>query len=186
MRKLFVTAEAWPHSEAVIAQAAAAGATEIVTLGDPAAASVTALGYAQIAEPGDSLADKIGAACAAIDARRDLLTDAGFTFNGVAYQSAAEDRANIAGAAQGAALWLMSGGDKNTLRWSDPAQDFLWIATDNSLTPMSAATMTAFFQAGVKFKAALIFYAKSLKDQVRAASTIEALAAIDIVSSWPA
>lgn len=100
-----------------------------------------------------------------IDAERDRRIAAGFTFGGKLYQSRPEDRENIAGASL-AALAAMSGAFPGDYRWHGGDSDFVWIAADNSLTPMDAQTMFAFGQAAMAHKQAHIFAARALKDAV--------------------
>jgi hypothetical protein len=47
--------------------------------------------------------------------------------------------------------------------WFDPAQDFVWIAADNSLTPMSASDMIDFALAGAVWVKNCIFAASAIK-----------------------
>lgn len=101
---------------------------------------------------------------AAIDAQRDKRIDAGVMFGGVVFQSRATDRENIAGAAQLGFMAMVSGAQPGDLRWSNPDQDFAWIASDNSLVPMDAQTVVAFGKAAAERKQALIFAARQLKD----------------------
>lgn len=116
---------------------------------------------------------------------RDQKIDAGFTFEGVLYQSRQQDRENISGATQRAEMWLQAGGDPNTLRWDDPNSDFVWIAADNTLHPMSATTVKAFGFALFNFKKACIFNAYTLKATIDAATTGEQVDLIDIYTGWP-
>lgn len=99
-----------------------------------------------------------------IDAERDRRIDAGVEFAGVTFQSRATDRENIAGAAQLGFMAMVAGAQPGDLRWSNPEQDFAWIASDNSLVPMDAQTVVAFGKAAAERKQALIFAARQLKD----------------------
>ena len=99
-----------------------------------------------------------------IDVERDRRIDAGVEFQGVMFQSRATDRENIAGAAQLAFMAVVAGAQAGDLRWSNPDQDFAWIASDNSLVPMDAQTVVAFGKAAAERKQALIFSARQLKD----------------------
>lgn len=101
---------------------------------------------------------------ALINAERDRRIDAGVTFQGVMYQSAATDRENIAGAAQLAFMAMVAGAQAGDLRWSNPEEDFTWIASDNSLVPMDAPTVVAFGKAAAGAKQALIKAGRALKD----------------------
>jgi len=101
---------------------------------------------------------------ALIDAERDRRIDAGILFQGVKFQSRATDRENIAGAAQLGFMAISAGAQPGDLRWSDPDQDFTWIASDNSLVAMDAQTTVALGKAAAERKQALIFAARQLKD----------------------
>lgn len=100
----------------------------------------------------------------AVDTERDRRIDAGIDFQGVQFQSRATDRENIAGAAQLGFMAIFAGAKAGDLRWSDPDQDFTWIASDNSLVPMDAPTVVALGKAAAERKQALIFAARQLKD----------------------
>lgn len=100
----------------------------------------------------------------AVDKERDRRVDAGVEFQGVMFQSRATDRENIAGAAQLAFMAVVAGAQPGDLRWSNPEQDFTWIASDNSLVAMDAQTVVAFGKAAAERKQALIFAARQLKD----------------------
>jgi hypothetical protein len=120
---------------------------------------------------------------AAVMAKRDEVIDAGFSFNGVIFQTSATDRENISGAAQMAFMALLAGGKlPGDLRWHDGADDFGWIALDNGVVPMDAPTVIEFAKAVAGFKSACIFYARYLKDQIDTAANP---AAIDIDTGWP-
>lgn len=99
-----------------------------------------------------------------VDVERDRRIDAGVEFQGVIFQSRATDRENIAGAAQLGFMAVVAGAEPGDLRWSNPGQDFTWIASDNSLVPMDAQTVVAFGKAAAERKQALIFAARQLKD----------------------
>lgn len=100
-----------------------------------------------------------------IDAERDRRIAAGFLFNGVAYQSRPGDRENIMGAATAALGALVAGKQAGDLRWHGGASDFVWIAADNSLTPMDAQTVFAFGQTAMSHKSALIFAGAAIKSR---------------------
>ncbi len=99
-----------------------------------------------------------------VDGERDRRIDGGVVFQGVMFQSRATDRENIAGAAQLGFMAVVGGAEASDLRWSNPDQDFAWIASDNSLVPMDAQTVVAFGKAAAERKQALIFAARQLKD----------------------
>ncbi len=100
----------------------------------------------------------------AVDAERDRRIAAGFLFNGVLYQSRAEDRENIAGAATAALGAIINGAEAGDYRWHGGDSDFVWIAADNSTHKMDAASMYALGQAALAHKQAHIFAARALKD----------------------
>ncbi len=99
-----------------------------------------------------------------IDAERDRRIDGGFIFEGVEYQSRPEDRENIAGAATAALGAIMAGAQPGDLRWHGGAEDFAWIAADNTMHTMDAQTVYAFGQAAMAHKQAHIFAARDIKD----------------------
>ncbi|WP_113154797.1 DUF4376 domain-containing protein [Nitratireductor sp. OM-1] len=101
---------------------------------------------------------------AGIDAERDRRINGGFIFEGVEYQSRPEDRENIAGAATAALGVIMAGAQPGDLRWHGGAEDFAWIAADNTMHTMDAQTVYAFGQAAMAHKQAHIFAARTLKD----------------------
>ncbi|MEQ9132635.1 MAG: DUF4376 domain-containing protein [Salinisphaeraceae bacterium] len=100
-----------------------------------------------------------------VNAERDRRINAGFTFDGVAYQSGPEDRENIQGAYSSAlTAILVDGAQPGDLRWTDPDNDFEWIAVDNSMVPMDAHQVLAFGIAAKEHKQNHIFAARALKD----------------------
>jgi hypothetical protein len=99
-----------------------------------------------------------------VDAERDRRVIAGFTFAGKLYQSRNEDRENISGAALAALAAQINGAEPEDYRWHGGGSDFVWIAADNSLSPMDAQTMFTFGQAAMAHKQAHIFAARTLKD----------------------
>lgn len=98
-----------------------------------------------------------------VDVERDRRIDAGVEFSGVLYQSRAGDRENIAGSAQLAFMAIVGGAQPNDLRWSDPAEDFFWIAADNSRVPMDAHTVVEFGNVAARHKHARIVAGSNLK-----------------------
>lgn len=100
----------------------------------------------------------------AVDRERDRRIDSGIEFQGVMFQSRATDRENIAGAAQLGFMAVVAGAKAGDLRWSNPEQDFTWIASDNRPVPMDAQTVVAFGKELAERKQALIFAARQLKD----------------------
>jgi hypothetical protein len=102
---------------------------------------------------------------ALVDAERDRRIDAGFTFKGKLYQTRQTDRENIAGASQIAFMAIVGGAEAGDLRWADPDNDYVWIAMDNTLTPMDAQTVVEFGKAAAARKTQLIYAARELKNQ---------------------
>ena len=106
-----------------------------------------------------------------VDRERDRRIEAGMVFNGVRYQTRAQDRENVAGASIMALAAMVNGAQPGDLRWhlSDPdapdAKDFKWIAEDNAKHPFDAQTFFAFGQAMAAHKSAHIFAARALKDE---------------------
>lgn len=103
-------------------------------------------------------------ASALVDAERDRRIDVGIEFQGVVFQGRATDRENITGAAQLAFMAVVGGAKAGDLRWSDPDQDFTWIATDNSLVPMDAPTVVEFGKVAAARKQSFIYAGRQLKD----------------------
>lgn len=101
---------------------------------------------------------------ASVDLERDRRIDSGFEFSGKAFQSRTTDRENINGAALLAFMAIASGAVAGDLRWSNPDQDFQWIASDNTLVAMDAYTVVEFGKASAASKQALIFKARQIKD----------------------
>ncbi|MGI8396377.1 hypothetical protein ACRYWZ_08380 [Agrobacterium deltaense] len=99
-----------------------------------------------------------------VDRERDRRISAGFTFNGVFYQSRPEDRENIAGAAVAALAAISVGAQVGDYRWHGGDTDFIWIAADNSTHPLDAQSTFAMGQAAMAHKQAHIFAARTLKD----------------------
>lgn len=99
-----------------------------------------------------------------VDKERDRRIDGGFVFQGVSYQSRPSDRENIAGASTASGIAMVTGSGPGDYRWHGGAEDFAWIAADNSTHPMDAPTMFAFGQAAMAHKSAHIFAARALKD----------------------
>lgn len=100
-----------------------------------------------------------------VDLERDRRIDAGVDFQGRHYQTRPTDRENISGAAQLAFMAIVGGAEAGNLRWRKPDQDFTWIATDNSMVPMDAATVVAFGEAAAERKQQLIYAGRQLKDK---------------------
>lgn len=98
-----------------------------------------------------------------VDTERDRRIDAGFEFKGVHYQSAPNDRENLAVASTAALAAMMHGAQPGDYRWHGGDSDFVWIAADNSTHPMDAQTMFALGSAAMVHKQAMIFAARVIK-----------------------
>lgn len=104
-----------------------------------------------------------------IDAERDRRISAGFEFAGVRYQSRlpqdgkAGDWEVFSGKALEALMAVMGGAQPGDLRWSDPAEDFAWIAADNSRVPMDAQTVIALAKAASAHRGRHTFAGSDLK-----------------------
>lgn len=102
---------------------------------------------------------------AEVDRERDRRVAAGFTFNGIVYQSRRQDRENIAGAATAAlAAMMINNAQPGDFRWHGGSKDFEWIAADNSTHPLDAQSTFELGQTAMAHKEAHIFAARRLKD----------------------
>lgn len=102
---------------------------------------------------------------AEVNAERDRRIAAGFVFAGKVFDSRPEDQKRINGAASLAHIAMTFGGKQpGDLRWHDGAEDFGWIAQDNSVVAMDAPTVLAFGQAAARWESANIFAARALKN----------------------
>ncbi|WP_336800667.1 DUF4376 domain-containing protein [Kaistia sp. MMO-174] len=99
-----------------------------------------------------------------VDAERDRRTEFDFTFAGVAYQVDDKSISRIIAMGTDARFAQLGGAMPGNLRWADANNDFGWIATDNSITPMDAQTMAAFADAAKLWVSQHIFAARALKD----------------------
>ncbi|MCX5512287.1 hypothetical protein C3941_09470 [Kaistia algarum] len=114
-----------------------------------------------------------------IDAECDRRTVTGFRFGGKAYRLDEKSIARITAMGADARFALLAGAGIGNLRWADPEADFGWIATDNTVTPMDAPTMTAFADAAKLWVSKNTFAARNIKNM----SPIPADFADD--SRWP-
>lgn len=160
------------------------GPLAIVVDGDTTAIERQAVAL-DIDEAAASLAARRSQMKADTMAVRDERIGNGVTFGGHDFQTRPDDRENVQGAAQLAALWLMAGGPADSLRWNGGADDFAWIDADNELRPMSAATVIDFGKAVAAMKSACIFHAFAIKAAIDGAADHAALDAIDINAGWP-
>lgn len=104
-----------------------------------------------------------------IDAERDRRISAGFEFGGVWYQSRLPSSSHpgdwevFSGKALEALIAQLSGAQPGDLRWSDPAEDFAWIAADNSRVPMDAQTVIELAKAASAHRSRHTFAGSDLK-----------------------
>jgi hypothetical protein len=116
----------------------------------------------EVERPRDELAK-------AIDLERDRRISAGFDFNGTKYQSRLPDASRsgdwevFSGKALEALIAVIGGAQPGDLRWSDPAEDFAWIAADNSRVAMDAQTVIALGKAASAHRSAHTFAGSDLK-----------------------
>lgn len=99
-----------------------------------------------------------------VDIERDRRTASGFTFAGVAYQLDEKSISRVTAMGADARFAVLGGAQPDDLRWADPDNDFGWIATDNSVTPMDAPTMATFADAAKLWVSQHIFAARALKN----------------------
>jgi hypothetical protein len=86
-----------------------------------------------------------------------------FTFGGVDYDCEPLSLARITGAATLAGFAMGAGAVAGNLRWHGGADDFTWIAADNSLTTMDAQTCFAFGQTAANNQSAHVFAGAAIK-----------------------
>lgn len=98
-----------------------------------------------------------------VDIERDRRIALGFIWNGKAYQSRAFDLDNIRSMGAAATAMIAQGQEDSGYRWFDPTQDFVWIAADNTLTPMSASDMIDFALTAAIWVKNNIFAASAIK-----------------------
>ena len=98
-----------------------------------------------------------------VNAERDRRLAADFEFQGKMYQRDPTSLQRITGAATLAGFAIAAGAQPGNLRWANPDQNFGWIASDNTITPMDAQTCFAFGQAAAAVETRLIFRAKVLR-----------------------
>src|SRR5690606_3614034 len=99
-----------------------------------------------------------------VDTERDRRIASGFTFGGQTYQLDKDSQGRITAMGADARFAGLAGASPGNYRWADPDNDFGWIATDNSVTPMDAQTMVAFADAAQLWVSRHIFAARAIKD----------------------
>jgi hypothetical protein len=110
------------------------------------------------------LADKPRPTSAEVNAERDRRIASGFKFSGKSYAMDNESKARIIGAATLAGFAVASGKQAGDYRWANADSDFVWIADDNTLTPMDAPTCFAFGQAAAAWETSCIFAGRAIKE----------------------
>ena len=101
---------------------------------------------------------------AQVDAERDRRVRDAFAFGGTLFQLDETSQARITAMGADARFAVLAGAQEGSLRWADPAADFGWIATDNSIVPMDAQTMSDFADAAKVWVMRHTFAARALKD----------------------
>lgn len=86
-----------------------------------------------------------------------------FEFQGKMFQRDTLSLSRITGAATLAGFAVFAGAQPGNYRWSDPENDFEWIASDNSIIKMDAQTCFAFGQVAAQVETRIIFAAKILR-----------------------
>jgi hypothetical protein len=120
-----------------------------------------------------------------VNINRDKAIESGFSFGGNTYQSRQSDRENIMGASMAASMAISQGAQAGNYRWASPSSDFVWITADNQLVQMDAFNVLQLYQAGLQFKTTLTFVARSIKNALLEATTLEDLEAISCQVSLP-
>jgi hypothetical protein len=100
----------------------------------------------------------------AVTVERDRRLRGTATFGGHSFQADQPSLIRIAGAGSLAAAAVVAGAQPGDYRWYGGAEDFAWIAADNTPVPMDAQTMFLFAQAIAVREAAFIGAARALKD----------------------
>ena len=99
-----------------------------------------------------------------VNIERDRRLRETFVFDGTSFDFDANSKANISGASLLAFMAISQGAPKGFLRWADSENDFVWIATDNSLIPMDAHTVVKFGQEAAAHESRFIKAARLIKD----------------------
>lgn len=111
--------------------------------------------------------DRTAATAERVNAERDRRLEA-FAFGGTLYDfcDGKGSDLNIAGAGTLALAAIIEGAQVGNLRWADAANDFTWIAADNSTVTMDALTCLNFAKTAADWKARHIRAARAIKDTV--------------------
>jgi hypothetical protein len=108
-----------------------------------------------------------------------FMTPAGFTYSGALYQIDPASQQNIA--AMGS-LASASVANPAAIPWPG---GFYWRDANNDHQPMTAAQMLAFAATIANYVSTCILHCASIKDGIRAATTIAAVEAIDVTAGYP-
>lgn len=124
---------------------------------------------------------------ARINQERDRRIAGGFDHDGHRFQSRQSDRENIIRKGDRADAAVLAGAVADDLLWdvTTEGQDFVFITADNASLSRDAFQMVALRDAGERFKQAVTFYARGLKDAVLAAETDAERTAILVTADWP-
>lgn len=99
-----------------------------------------------------------------VNIERDRRLNAGFAFYGNVFDSDLLSVQKVTGATLKANLAISAGAAVGDLRWFNPAEDFSWIAQDNSLVSLDAHDMAAMGDALALYHQQVIFAARDLKN----------------------
>lgn len=99
-----------------------------------------------------------------VNAERDRRIATRFVFNGNSFDFDQASKVRVAGAATLAKFAIAAGAQPGNLRWMSPDADFIWIAANNEMVSMDAATCSAFGDAAAAHERAHIFASRALKD----------------------
>jgi len=99
-----------------------------------------------------------------IGSERDRRIALGFAFDGNTFQADDGSLRKINGAATGAIIAKSLGADGASTNWADGGTEFSWVATDNTIVPMSPDTVLMFGMAAMAHVDAHTKAARVLKD----------------------
>jgi hypothetical protein len=99
-----------------------------------------------------------------VNAERDRRLVLPFAFSGKMYDRDPRSLDRITGAATLAGFALAAGAEPLDFQWHGGTEPFAWIANDNSITVMDAATTFAFGREAAAVETRIVFAARALKD----------------------
>lgn len=172
MIRVWVADEAMPFSAETLAHADDAGANQVRSLADPATArlGLVEVGYHEIAEPGDTLAERVAAKLAALADRRWTASLAS-TWRGRAIACDVTAATNVLGAVVG-------------LQLANSTGPVMW-KFDEGFLDMTLADLIDLGQAMRAHVQACFVNEADLTRQIAAAVDAGAVAKIDITHGWP-